>query len=254
MPTPLASLDDCKAWLGVTSTADDAVLTALIGDVSRAVLADLGRAAVLPTTFVDTLDGTGASTVVLRQWPVTRVLSCLVEGRPLAVAASPGQPGIALEGGDTAPPGAAQRLLLRGGVFPLGAQTVSVTYRAGYEILGEGAVVPKTAPYTVVAQAPYGAWQVDTGVAGAAAPYSVAAGVYTFGAADAGAQVALSYGYVPADLARATLEWVADRYAARSRIGQSAKTLGGQETTSFVVKAMPDIVDRLLRPYRRVAG
>ena len=71
---------------------------------------------------------------------------------------------------------------------------------------------------------------------------------------DAGANVTLSYGYVPADLARAALEWVADRYASRTRIGQSAKTLGGQETTSFVVKAMPDVVDRLLRPYRRVTS
>ena len=33
----------------------------------------------------------------------------------------------------------------------------------------------------------------------------------------------------------------------------AAKTLGGQETASFVVKAMPDVVGRLLQPYRRVA-
>ena len=254
MANALASLADCKAWLSLASTADDALLLALIGDVSRAVLADLGRAAVLPTTFVDTLDGGGASAIALRQWPVTRVLSCLVEGLPLALSPSPAQPGIVLDGADAAPPGTMQRVFRRGGVFPAGAQNVSVTYRAGYEILGEAAVVPIEAPYTLLAQAPYGAWQVDTGVAGAQEAYTVAAGVYTFGATDAGASVSLSYGYVPADLARATLEWVADRYAARTRIGQSAKTLGGQETASFIVKAMPDIVDRLLRPYRRVAG
>ena len=254
MADPLASLADCKAWLGLATQADDALLSTLIGDVSRAVLADLGRAAVLPTTFVDTLDGGGVGAIALRQWPVTRVLSCLADGLPLAATPSPGQPGYVLEGADAAPPGTMQRLLCRGGVFPVGAQNVSVTYRAGYEILAEAAVVPSTAPYTIVAQAPYGAWQIDTGVVGTLSPYTAAAGVYTFGAADAGASVFLSYGYVPADLARATLEWVADRYAARTRIGQSAKTLGGQETASFIVKAMPDIVDRLLRPYRRVAG
>ncbi len=81
----------------------------------------------------------------------------------------------------------------------------------------------------------------------------MAGGVYAFTAASAGAAITLSYGYVPADLARACLEWVADRYAARSRIGVSAKTLGGQETASFVVKAMPDVVSRLLQPYRRVS-
>ena len=81
----------------------------------------------------------------------------------------------------------------------------------------------------------------------------VAAGVYTFAPDAAGAAITLSYGYVPADIARAAIEWVADRYAARSRIGQSSKTLGGQETTTFIVKAMPDVVSRLLQPYRRVA-
>ena len=254
MANALASLTDCKAWLGVATAADDALLLALIGDVSRAILVDLGRSAVLPTTFVDTLEGSGSSALALRQWPVTRVLSCLVDGVPLVAATSPGQSGYVLEGADAVPPGTMQRVLYRGGVFSAGVQNVSVTYRAGYEILNEAAMVPSTPPYSVVAQVPYGAWQVDTGVVGAKAPYTASAGVYTFGAADAGASVSVSYGYVPADLARAALEWTADRYAARTRIGQSAKTLGGQETASFVVKAMPDIVDRLLRPYRRVAG
>ena len=253
MPGTLTSLADCKAWLGLASTTDDALLGGLIGGVSQAILADLGRAAVLPATYVDTLDG-GGDALALRQWPVTRVLSCLVDGQPLAPAALPGQPGWVLEGADPAPPGAAQRLIYRGGGFPRGRQNVAVTYRAGYEVFGETAVVPSAPPYSVAALAPYGAWQGDTGVTGASAPYVVAAGTYTFAAADAGAAVTLSYGYVPADLARAALEWVADRYAARTRIGQSAKTLGGQETASFIVKAMPDIVDRLLRPYRRVAG
>ena len=137
--------------------------------------------------------------------------------------------------------------------FPRGMQNVCVTYRAGYEVLAESSVVPGIAPFAVAALAPYGAWQGDTGVAGASTAYAATNGLYTFGAADAGATVALSYAYVPAALARAACEWVADRYAARTRIGQSAKTLGGQETTSFIVKAMPDVVDRLLQPYRRVA-
>ena len=101
--------------------------------------------------------------------------------------------------------------------------------------------------------APFGAWTVDTGVADAGGPYTVGGGVYTFTAASAGLPITLNYGYVPADLARAAVEWIADRYAARTRIGQSAKTLGGQETASFIVKAMPDVVARLLQPYRRVA-
>ena len=185
---------------------------------------------------------------------MTRVLACLIDGLPVATAAYPGQSGIVLESTDAAPPGSMQRIVYRGGAFPAGTQNVATTYRAGYEIIAEAAMVPAVLPFVVTAIAPYGAWQGDTGVTGASGSYTASGGVYTFAAADAGAAITLSYGYVPADLARAALEWVADRYASRTRIGQSAKTLGGQETASFVVKAMPDVVDRLLRPYRRVAA
>lgn len=253
-PADLASLADCKAWLGLTSSADDAVLAELITAVSRAILADLGRPVLLPSLVGETLDGHGGSSLVLRHWPASAIVSLTLDGVAIAPATAPGQAGFVLDAPEAAPPGAMQRLHMRGAVFPHGAQTILVTYRAGYEIRAEPAAVPATAPFVVTAQAPFGAWALDTGVTGASAPYGVAGGVYTFDPADAGASVALSYGYVPADLARATCEWVADRYAARTRIGQSAKTLGGQETTSFIVKAMPDVVDRLLRPYRRVAA
>lgn len=249
-PTDLTSLADCKAWLGLTSTGDDAVLASLITAISAAVLADLGRT-VLPRTVVDVHGGGGAS-LPLRQWPATSVISVTTNGVALAASPAPGAGGWLLDPPDAMPPGTMQRLHLIGGRFPRGPGNVAVTYRAGYEILGEAALVPSAAPYLVTAQAPFGAWCLDTGVTGAPGPYTAAAGVYTFTPASAGAAIALSYGYVPADLARACLEWVGDRYAARSRIGVSAKTLGGQETASFVVKAMPDVVSRLLQPYRRV--
>ncbi len=248
MTGDLARLADCKAWLGLTSTADDAVLAALVAAVSQAILADLGRT-LLPATVTEVFEGGGAS-LPLRQWPATSVAGCIVNGTALP-AAGTGWAGYLLDPADPAPPGRAQRLTCRP-AFPRG--TVAVTYRAGYEVVGEAAVVPAAAPYQVTALAPFGAFARDTGVDGAPGPYTVAAGVYSFTAAAAGATVGLSYGYVPADLSQAAVEWVADRYAARSRIGQSAKTLGSQETASFVVKAMPDVVARLLQPYRRVAG
>ena len=255
MPGALTSLTDCKTWLGLSSETDDALIETLVGAVSQAILADLGRAAVLPTTYVDTFDGCGAAVVTLRQWPATRLLACAVDGRPLAAATTPSQPGLVLEAADPAPPGARQRLHSRAGVFARGTQNVSVTYRAGYEIVGEPATVPATPPYVVAARAPYGTWQIDTGLIGASAPYVASAGTYTFSAADAGggrhAELRLRAGR---SRPGQPCEWVADRYVTRTRIGQSAKALGGQETTSFVVKAMPDVVDRLLRPYRRVSG
>ena len=249
-PTDLTSLSDCKAWLGLTSTGDDSVLASLITAISAAVLADLGRT-VLPAIVTDTLRG-GFDSLPLRQWPVTSIVGVTVDGVALAAAPVPGVAGWWLDPPDPTPPASAQWLHSIAGCFPRGRRNIAVTYRAGYEVLGEAALVPAAAPYVVTAQAPFGAWCLDTGVLGSPGPYTVAAGIYTFTAASAGAAITLSYGYVPADLARACLEWVADRYAARSRIGVSAKTLGGQETASFVVKAMPDVVSRLLQPYRRV--
>ena len=250
-PNDLTTLADCKLWLGVASATDDGLIAALISAVSQAILADLGRPGILPSTWTETLDGNGGGVLALRHWPITRLLGCAINDVALTGAVGEGR--LVVEAPDCAPPGTMQVLVFRGGAFPRGAQNVTVTYRAGYEVTGEPAMVPTTPPYAVTALAPYGAWRTDTGVTGAVAPYTAAAGAYTFTSTDAGAAVTLSYGYIPADLARAACEWVADRYASRTRIGQSAKTLGGQETTSFIVKAMPDVVDRLLRPYRRVA-
>ena len=77
-------------------------------------------------------------------------------------------------------------------------------------------------------------------------------GVYSFAQADAGSTVLLTYGYVPADLASCCMDWAAERYAYRSRIGQHSKSLGGQETMAFIVKDIPDFVASALSPYRRV--
>ena len=252
-PNDLTCLADCKAWLGLTSSADDPLIGELVTAVSQAIVADLGRSAILPLTCLETLDGGGESAIALRHWPISRLLSCTIDGVAVATSVAPGYSGVVLDIADRAPPGQMQRLAFRGGTFPSGIQNIAVAYRAGYEILGEAAVVPTAAPYTLAVLQPYGAWRIDTGVTGLGASYTAQAGVYTFAPSDAGAAIALSYGYVPADLAQAALEWVADRYASRGRIGQSAKTLGGQETTSFIVKAMPDVVSRLLQPFRRVA-
>ena len=55
-----------------------------------------------------------------------------------------------------------------------------------------------------------------------------------------------------ADLAIACMDWVAERCAYRTRIGQQSKSLGGQETMAFIVKNVPDFVAAALQPYRRV--
>ena len=271
MPSPndLTTLADLKAWLGISSTTDDAAMAALITEISVAILSDLGRPAILPIGVTEVRDGGGVRSLVLRHWPVGQLLTLSVDGIAVSPGAGSGASGAALlavlDVADPAPPGGLQRVSLSCGLFPNGIQNVTLVYRAGYEV-SETIAVPAAAPYTVAATAPFGAWGSDGAVSyasggalqaspsGLPGTYAVKAGVYAFSAGDAGASMTLRYGYVPADLSRACREWAGERYAYRSRIGQSSRSLGGQETAAFVIKAMPDFVSRLLQPYRRVAG
>ncbi len=266
----LVTLADLKTWLEVEGTQDDDLLSLLISQVSRAILTFLDRPSILPTTYTDIIDGGNDTSVMLRYWPVNTIASCVVDGvamppAPPLVVGAPAQRGYILDPPDSAPPGRMQRLSLRYGLFHQGLQNVIISYFAGYQISHEAVAVPATAPFTIATEAAYGAFASDGGVAYAdgtlltpiasnpsAGQYAVSAGLYIFAASDAGAAVTLTYGYIPHDLALAAKEWASERYAYHARIGQSSKSLGGQETVSFIVKDIPDFVARILQPYRRV--
>ncbi len=266
----LVSLTALKNWLGITGTDDDVLLARLITQISRAIFNVIDRPAILPSAYTETHDGGNDVSIMLRQWPVTGVSSCLVDGvaippAPPLVAGASTQIGYILDSSDPTPPGAPQRLSLRGALFTCGVQNVTISYSAGYQITNESAVIPTASPSSVSAQAPYGDWASDGGVAfsngvsltavtgnPAAGEYAVVNGVYSFAQQNAGSTVLLTYGYVPADLASCCMDWAAERYAYRSRIGQHSKSLGGQETMAFIVKDIPDFVASALSPYRRV--
>ncbi len=266
----LVSLTALKNWLGITGTDDDVLLARLITQISRAIFNVIDRPAILPSAYTETYDGGNDVSIMLRQWPVTGVSSCIVDGvaippSPPLVAGASTQSGYVLDNSDAAPPGAPQRLSLRGYLFTCGLQNVTISYSAGYQITNESAVIPTSPPYSVTAQAPYGDWASDGGVAfsngvsltavtgnPAAGQYAVVNGVYSLAQQYAGSTVLLTYGYVPADLASCCMDWAAERYAYRSRIGQHSKSLGGQETMAFIVKDIPDFVVSALSPHRRV--
>lgn len=269
-PYDLVDLADLKAWLDVQSDDDDDLLGSLITQISRTILTYLDRASILPGIHPETRDGGNETALILRQWPVTNILSLTINGTIIApasalVAGGARTSGYVLEPASHAPPGRMQKLALRGKLFLHGVQNISISYQAGYQISGEAALVPLSAPYTLAAQAPYGAWASDCGVAYAngtplvavasspgAGQYSIAGGTYQFAAGDADRAITLTYGYVPADLAFCCMDWAAELYAYRDRIGQRSKSLGGQETISFIVKDMPDFVASALQPYRRI--
>lgn len=262
----LISLAQLKAHLGVQSSGDDILLAGLIGQISRAICSYINRPFIWPRDVVDTFDGNGRPKIQLRSWPVIAVSSVTIDGQPVPQALTPMSQGWTLESGDDEPPGAMQRVMLRGGIFSRGWQNVSIAYRAGYQISDEACAAPGSAPFLVRAEQPYGAYACDADVsyANGEALVRVAAnpvkgqyaldgvGGYLFSAADAGQSLLLNYGYVPLDLAGCALEWAADRYRYRDRIAMTSKSLGGQETTAFRISAMPDYVEAALRGFIRI--
>jgi hypothetical protein len=84
-------------------------------------------------------------------------------------------------------------------------------------------------------------------------------GLYTFDATDAGAQVLISYSFVPAAIEEAVIQMVAERYSYRGRIGEIMKSLGGQETIRYwrgnssqpwnSTNSLPPEVNDLIWPY-----
>ena len=162
-----------------------------------------------------------------------------------------------------------QELVLHGYEFARGRQNVELAYQSGYAVQGEvQSVAAQGAQFAVLADQLYGPWNQDDGVAYAngtalarvtgtpkAGQYLLdpaTPGRYLFSAADAGAALLLSYSYTPADVAQAAIEWIAERYAYMSRVGEQTKSAGGQLSVSYALTAVPDFVPAALAFYRRV--
>jgi hypothetical protein len=191
------------------------------------------------------------------------VSSVMVDGCSIPAATTPIGCGYVVDAWDGFPPGRQQTVSLRGHSFRRGLSNIAISYIAGFVIQGEPQSVPNSGSYAITVNQPNGPWAVDQGVtyangtsllavgsAPAQGQYSVAAGVYTFNAADAGAPVLISYSYIPADIEQAAMEMVGERYNYKSRIGVVSKSLGGQETMAYSQKDMSDFVSTLLVPYR----
>ncbi len=271
-PFDLTNLAALKAWLGLPAGAspNDATLSALITAASRAIYAALSRPGLLPQSYSEVIDGE-RERLFLRHWPALQVTSVTLDGQAIPPAAPAGALptlGYLLRADDdAAPPGRQQALDIFGRHVPRRRQNLVVDYVAGYAVQGEAQLVPAATPWTVNALAPFGPWAMNLSVVYAATgaalsavsatptsgQYCVAAGAYTFSAGDAGAAVAISYGYVPQDIAQAALELAAERFRAAEHIGLRSKSLGGQETIAYDVSAISAPVLALLQPYRRVA-
>jgi hypothetical protein len=167
-----------------------------------------------------------------------------------------------------------------GGYFYTRSQNVKVTYQAGYLISNEAVTVPAVTPWQLTVQQPLGIWSRDNGVVYASTgvalrpvtvitaagqyipPPDTNPGLYTFGTADASANLLISYSFIPADLEEACIQMIAERYSYRGRIGEISKSLGGQETIRFMrggsgppwgrTSSLPPEIMDLIWPYVNV--
>lgn len=272
-------------WMANAPTLPSPIINQLIGSMTSMIYGKLNRARIYSQTFTRTFDGVGNMQLVLPDYPVTNVTAVQqgLSSIPLSTLSAPSQinssPGYGVRfipwQGNL--PGENAVLEFVGGYFYVGPQNVKVTYTAGYLISNEPATVPAApGPYVVTVLQPQGICSRDNGVTYADGeplvsvsvitavgqyipPLDSSPGTYTFGSADAGAAVLISYSFVPSDLEEATIQMIAERYSYRGRIGEMAKSLGGQETMRYFrgnsgppwngMSSLPPEVMDLIWPY-----
>lgn len=265
----LTTLPIVKGWLGIAddNTDADAMLSRMIKVASAFVLNYLNRDGLDLTTYSDVYDGYGNSFMVLRRNPVYQVEAVSFLGTPCPAATGNGFDNPYTNGWVLEPeysPVGSQRLNFYGRVLPRARSSIAVRYSSGYVITDEAQTIPDASEYTITT---YQLWLGDVSVKKAsdgtlftkvdanpaAGEYTVAAGVYTFNAADADTPVLITYSYVPADIVQATTEIIGERYRYMDRIGYLSKSLGGQETVTFSSSSLSEFVRESLTPYRNVA-
>lgn len=119
----LTTLAAVKAYAGITGTAQDVLLSGLITRASAAIENYLQRS-VMSGSVAEVRDGTGATAMLLRQWPVASVASLMIDGQTIPAASAWGAPGWWLADGRT--------ILLFGYRFARGIANVQASYTAGY--------------------------------------------------------------------------------------------------------------------------
>lgn len=121
----LTTLADVKAYLRITNTADDAVLTRLISAASEYIRSWLNRD-IDPRTYTEVRDGKGHYKMAFPNYPITGVTSITVDGQTIPQATSSIASGWVLD--DTG-----IMIQLRGCyTFNRGTQNCVIVYAAGY--------------------------------------------------------------------------------------------------------------------------
>lgn len=123
----LTTVAKVREYLKLEDSLEDAYLATLVSAASAWMKSETGRD-LLAANYVETFDGEGSSGLTLSNGPVASVTSVTVDGDPVPVRATPSDAGWVLRG---------DRLELVGYRFSRGVGNVTVSYRAGYEVIPE---------------------------------------------------------------------------------------------------------------------
>lgn len=110
-----------NAWLGLTVTTDDALLTGLI-TMASALMDNIMSRSLLTASYTEMRDGPGGQTISTRNYPITAVTGVSVDG--VSIPPSPGAP---TPGYGFTP----LQIFLRGYQFTRDVQNVQLQYTAG---------------------------------------------------------------------------------------------------------------------------
>jgi len=273
----LTTLGAVQNWLfpgGQSVNTDDQLLTRLIAQCSGAARNYMNRALLSRTTYTEIRNGVGNQTMMLRNWPVVKVSSLVINNTTIPQAPTSVASGWTLQTYDSSSPGVPQNITLLGYCFTRGKNNIQITYDAGYCILGQSLTVPSTSPYTRTITPSDGSWCQDDGVIYAASGSSLTpitigtpsvgqylitpdinggsgSAQYVFAAADANANLQINYSFIPAALEQAVIELVGERYSYKQRIGQRSQSIGGQTTAAYNLAAFPDWIKASLDNYSK---
>jgi hypothetical protein len=120
----LVTLAEVKAYCGVTSTNADAILQPLLDAAATSFANYCGRSSFFSRAYTSLRDGNGSSRLVMSDFPVTDVVSVVVNGRPIPKAIGENHGYNFVRGG--------RLIFLRGYFFNAGYSTVEITYTAGF--------------------------------------------------------------------------------------------------------------------------
>lgn len=119
------SVDDVKAWLGISASTDDALLAKLITAASAFIETWISRTIAQTTYTAESYDGTGGVRLSLRSYPALSVSAVTIDGVSIPQATTATMNGWVLASSRSG-------IALRGYTFTDGIENVTVTYSAGY--------------------------------------------------------------------------------------------------------------------------